>query len=69
MFNKEDAIKRILEVTSTGDAGSQDVTWRREVVRSCLEGYAESRIYILRAKLDEATSAVIQKALEGNQED
>ena len=68
MLNKKEAVSRIMEFVPP----SKDSARIRGIVQSCLEGYGEMRLYVLRARLDEATHATIQKALAdnaGNQED
>jgi sugar phosphate permease len=65
VLSKEDATKRILEVTLSP---GQDMTWRREVVRSCLEGYAEACMYVMRNRFDLATNAALEAAIKDMQE-
>ena len=47
----------------------QDLTWKREVVRSCLEGYAEACMYVMRNRFDLATTAALEAALKDMMED
>lgn len=76
MLNKEDAVKRIMDVTwetaleepAHVRAGSKDRA--REIVRSCLEGYAEGCMYVMRNRIDAATAAALEtsiKAMKGDE--
>lgn len=69
MLNKTEAVNRIIEALGGDEVvGVKDLTWKRAVVRSCLEGYAEACMYVMRNRFDLATNAALEAAIKDMQE-
>lgn len=70
MLNKKEAEDRIVSVVWSAalepEGGAKEHA--REVVRSCLEGYAEACMYVMRNRFDVATQAALEAALQDMKE-